>query len=52
MQESALFEKLAQSGGIMRPEFLAVAEGQLEGGAFQVRQEDFQILWVDVGVLG
>ena len=39
-------------GGVVRTEFLAILDGQLEGGAFQVGQQDFQIVGIDVGVFG
>src|SRR5437763_278595 len=52
VEEARFFEKAAQIGGIMPTERFAVAERQLEGGAFQMSQEDFEVIRVDESMLG
>jgi len=39
-------------GRIVAAELLAVADGQLEGGALQVVEEDLDVVRVDVRLLG
>ena len=52
MQEPEFLEKAAQLAGVVRSELLAVAHRQLEGRALQMTQQDFEIVGIDVGVLG
>src|ERR1019366_332476 len=51
VEESALFQEAADLAEIVLAEALAVAQGQLKGSALQVRQQDLQVLRIDVGVL-
>src|SRR5260370_27707414 len=51
MQESRLLQELAQRTGLMRAELFAVAQGQLERGALQMPEHDFEIIRIDIGVL-
>ena len=48
VEESALFEEGANGGEIVPAELFAIAQGQFESGAFQMRQEDFQVLGIDI----
>ena len=52
MQEAGFFQKAAHLRSVVRAELLTVLNGQLEGRAFQVRQQDLQIVGVEVGVFG
>ena len=51
VQESGFSQEGAHLGDIVRAELFAIAHGQLEGRAFQMAQQDFEIIRVDVGVL-
>ena len=51
VQEPCFFEETAQVAGLMRAEFLAIRQRQLERRAFQMRQQDFEVIGVDAGVL-
>src|SRR6266478_6059562 len=50
MQKSGLLQESAQRSRIVRAEFFAVANRQLEGSALQMAEQDFQIVRIDVGV--
>ena len=50
--EAQLAEEMAHFGGVVRAELFAVADGELEGGALDVVNEDLEVVGVDVGVLG
>ena len=52
MQEAGFFEEAAQVGHVVGTELFAIRQRQLERRAFQVRQQDLQIVGVDAGVLG
>ncbi|OGD33748.1 MAG: hypothetical protein A2V45_09635 [Candidatus Aminicenantes bacterium RBG_19FT_COMBO_58_17] len=51
VEELLLFQELEDAGDVQLPESLAVAEGQLEGGAFDVADQDGEVVGVDQGLL-
>jgi hypothetical protein len=51
MQKLEIAQESAQIAGIVLAESFAIADGQLEGRAFQMRQQDFQVVGVDVSAL-
>jgi hypothetical protein len=50
MQKFEIAQKAAQIAGVVLPEFFTIADGQLEGGALEMGQQDLEIIGIDVGV--
>jgi len=48
VEEFFLLQELQHSGDVHLPERLAVAEGQLKGGAFDVADQDGEVVGVDI----
>src|SRR5262249_23110164 len=51
VQKTGLLEKTAQFAGLVPAKLLAVADRQFEGSAFQMCQQDLEVLRIDIGVL-
>src|SRR5579863_3034485 len=52
VQKFALFEKLAKRSGFVRAELFTVRNGELEGAALQMAEQDFDVVGIDVGAFG
>jgi len=52
VQKTRFFQKPANLSDIVPPELLGVADGQLESRALDMRQQDLEILGINVSVLG
>ena len=49
VEEAEFLEEAAEFGGFEGPELFVVADGEFEGGALHVAEEDFEVVGVDVG---
>jgi hypothetical protein len=50
VQKSGLLQKAADLAQLVTPKFLTVTQGEFEGRALDVGDQDFQVLGIDVGV--
>ena len=50
VQKSGILQELAEVGSWMRSELLGVEDRKLKSGAFQMTEQDFKIIGVDMGM--
>src|ERR1041384_3230171 len=51
MEETAFAQKLAEFTSVMRPELLAILNGQLKRGTLEMTQQNLEIVGIDMRML-